>query len=133
MERLVLDTFALMVYFRNEPGVARVRELLEAAARGEIEISMSLVNLGEILYITERRQGKEMARRALSLVDSLPIHVAEATRKRVLGAAHFKAMYPISYADAFAAALAEELEATLLTGDPEFKALAGRIAIEWLM
>ncbi len=132
MERFVLDTFALIAYFRDEPGAARVRSLMEAAARGEVELSMSAINLGEFLYITERRQGENRARQTLALVDSLPVWIAEATRKRVLAAAHIKAHYPISYADAFAAALAEELGATLLTGDPEFKAVERRIAIEWV-
>ncbi len=132
MERFVLDTFALMAYFRDEPGAARVRSLMEAAARGEVELSMSLINLGEFLYITERRQGENRARQTLALVDSLPVWIAEATRKRVLAAVYLKAHYPISYADAFAAALCKELRATLLTGDPEFKALEGRIAIEWV-
>lgn len=36
------------------------------------------------------------------------------------------------YVDAFAAALAIELEATLLTGDLEFQALSSQVAIEWL-
>ncbi|MEW5989188.1 MAG: PIN domain-containing protein [Chloroflexota bacterium] len=43
-----------------------------------------------------------------------------------------KAAYPLSYADAFAAALAQELKATLVTGDPEFRPLIALIAIEWL-
>ena len=35
-------------------------------------------------------------------------------------------------ADAFAAALAKEKKAELVTGDPEFKALAKEIKINWL-
>ena len=34
--------------------------------------------------------------------------------------------------DAFAAALAKEKKAELVTGDPEFKALAKEIKIHWL-
>lgn len=38
----------------------------------------------------------------------------------------------INLAAAFAAALAREKEAELLTGDPEFKALEQEIKIHWL-
>jgi len=37
-----------------------------------------------------------------------------------------------SLADAFAAALAKEKKAELITGAPEFKALAKEIKINWL-
>ena len=37
-----------------------------------------------------------------------------------------------SLADAFAAALAKEKKAELITGDPEFKVVAKEIAIHWL-
>jgi hypothetical protein len=47
-------------------------------------------------------------------------------------AAVFKASYRLSLADAFAAALAKEKKAELVTGDPEFKALEKEIKIVWL-
>ena len=47
-------------------------------------------------------------------------------------AARFKAKGGISYADCFAAALAKQHKATLLTGDPEFKQLEDEISISWL-
>lgn len=53
-------------------------------------------------------------------------------RELVLGAAHIKAEYPIAYADAFAAALAQHHRTTLVTGNPEFKALEELVEIQWL-
>ncbi len=44
----------------------------------------------------------------------------------------FKARLKISLADAFAAALAKEKKAELVTGNPEFKPLEGEIKINWL-
>jgi predicted nucleic acid-binding protein len=38
----------------------------------------------------------------------------------------------ISYADAFAVAAAQEQQASLLTGDPEFNKVTASNAIEWL-
>jgi predicted nucleic acid-binding protein len=52
----------------------------------------------------------------------------------VLAAAHVKARYSVSYADAFAVATAQEYHATVVTGDPEFHPLveAGVLTVEWL-
>jgi predicted nucleic acid-binding protein len=47
-------------------------------------------------------------------------------------AADFKARFPMSLADAFAAALAKEKKAELVTGDPEFKAVEKEIKVAWL-
>ena len=47
-------------------------------------------------------------------------------------AAQFKAAHKLSLADAFAAALAKDRKAELVTGDPELKALEKVIKIVWL-
>lgn len=47
-------------------------------------------------------------------------------------AAKIKGRYPVSYADAFAIATTLELEATLVTGDPEYNAVSTLIEILWL-
>lgn len=47
-------------------------------------------------------------------------------------AAAFKAAYKMSLADAFAAALAKQKKADLVTGDPEFKAVENTLKITWL-
>lgn len=128
----VLDSFALLAFWRDEPGAEDVKHWLQRAEAGGARLVMSVINLGEALYLVERRHGSDQARHALAFVQEGPIQVYEASPARVLAAAHLKAHHPISYADAFAAALAEELEAVLLTGDSEFLTLEGRIAIQWL-
>lgn len=52
----------------------------------------------------------------------------------MLSAARLKARYAISYADAFVVVVAQEQQAILLTGDPEFKPLEvdGILKVEWL-
>ena len=47
-------------------------------------------------------------------------------------AANLKASYRIAYADCFAVALSEKLDAPLVTGDPDFKQLAHEIMVEWI-
>jgi PIN domain nuclease of toxin-antitoxin system len=53
----VLDSFALLAYLEGERGRPRVRELLAGAEAGVHAIFLSLINLGEVLYITERENG----------------------------------------------------------------------------
>ena len=47
-------------------------------------------------------------------------------------AGSFKSKYKMSYADCFAAALAKQKRAMLLTGDPEFKQVESQVTIDWL-
>lgn len=128
----VLDAYAVMAYIRDEPGGLRVKELIRAAGQGKIHLYLSIINYGEVLYSVERRWGKVELRRVISTLDSLPIEIMPVDRPLVVAAAHVKARYPLSYADAFAVALAQRLGAAIITGDPEFRAVEGLVRIEWL-
>jgi ribonuclease VapC len=129
---IVLDSFAILALLRGEPGAPAVRELIEQAIEGEVTLLMSQINLGEVIYHTERVHGVRQAQETLVEIEALPIQMVEATRRRVLDAAHIKANHRIAYADAFAAALAREHGAALVTGDPEFRALGPAVKVEWL-
>ncbi len=130
--RYVLDSYAILALLKGERGAERVAAVLQEALRGNVQVSMSLINLGEVAYIVERRWNVERARNVLAYLDNAGIEFFEVTRERALAAANLKACYPIAYADAFAAALAQEQSAILVTGDPEFRALASSLIIEWL-
>jgi predicted nucleic acid-binding protein len=111
----VLDSFALLAYLQTEPGGLRVKAVLAQAERKQAQAYLSIISYGEVVYITEREQGLPAAHKLIAAVDQLPITVAEADRKLVFAAAHLKAHYPISYADAFVVALAQQEQAILLT------------------
>jgi ribonuclease VapC len=130
--RYVLDSYALLVYLQNEAAAVRIESLLDRASAGDIDLYVSVVNLGELAYIVERRLGASTRERVLETLAAFPIQFAEANLDRVLSAAHVKARYPISYADAFAVALAVELDATVVTGDPEFQRVASLVSVDWL-
>ena len=129
---IVLDTWAIMAYLNFEPAAQEVRQALRRAMRGEILVLFSLLNYGECMYVVERKKGPEEVQQAASVIDQLPVRVIPADRSLVFEAAHLKARYPISYADAFAAALAKQYRARVMTGDPEFKAVEPEVAIHWL-
>ena len=128
----VLDSFAILAYFQAEPGGRKVKELLKQAKAEDSVTSMSLINLGEVIYNTGRKLGEDRAKEILDDIMLLPIQLAEVTRARVLAAAQIKTQYPISYADAFAVSLAQELNATIVTGDPEFKKVEHLVEIVWV-
>jgi predicted nucleic acid-binding protein len=131
-ERLVLDSFALMALFRNEPTAPRVEALLEKASRGECELFMSVVNLGEVAYTVEIRQGLQAAKEAVAAIDQAAIEVVDVDSALALVAARLKATTGVGYVDCFAAALAQRLGAAVLTGDPDFQRLEGAVPVEWL-
>ena len=130
--RFVLDSFALLAFLEGEQGMERVKEILKDAEKGRAVVFLSWINLGEVLYITEREQGLRQAREALAYIRSLPITMLEVTSQDVLDAAHIKATQRLSYADAFVVAAAQLQSATVLTGDPEFKSVETLVQVEWL-
>ncbi len=132
MNEYVLDANALLAYFLAEQGAKRVGRYLQQASAGQTKLHMSLINYGECVYNIERRYGLTAVTRLQMFLENYPISYYEVDHPRVLSAAHFKARYPISYADAFAAALAQELDATLVTGDPEFRTVEHVISVAWL-
>lgn len=127
-----LDSFALLAYLNGEPGQERIVDLLTQAQAGKCRLLLCTINFGEILYTVERRRGLSKAQQTQALIESLPIEEVPADRSLVLDAAHIKASHPISYADAFATALAARESATVLTGDPEFENVKELVTVEWL-
>jgi len=128
----VLDTFALIAYLRDEPAAARIEGILVDALKGKIRLLVSLINLGEMLYIVERRGGVAKAQNTLALIRQLPLEILPADERSVFTAAHIKANHALSYADAFAVAAAIRKEAVILTGDPEFATVESIVTVEWL-
>ncbi len=132
MTDYVLDSFALTAYVQGEAGSARVKELFDEADAGASRLLMTTVNLGETLYIIHRRQGSNGMVQVLNLVADLPVEMVDADLPLTVTAARIKAVTPIAYGDCFAAALALDHDATVLTGDREFERLDRFVSIEWL-
>lgn len=128
----ILDSFALLAFLEGEPSADRIQVILQAAEEARALVYLSVINLGEVLYITERERSLVIAQQVLVAIEQLPLELLEASQTRVLAAAHIKANYPISYADAFAVAAAQEFQATVVTGDPEFAKVTAIIRVEWL-
>lgn len=129
---VVLDSYALLAFLRAEPGAAKVATLLENAGLSDAPLHMSEVNYAEVKYTIVRKNGAHRWEEIARELPALPIVFHPVTRALADVAADFKARCKLSLADAFAAALAKQQKAELVTGDLEFKPLAKEIKIIWL-
>src|ERR1700733_3540789 len=122
MKDYVLDANAVIRYFGvgDGQGGEKVRSLFEQAEQNQARLFMSVINLGEVLYILLKHIGEQ---RAVQYVQALQhaVTMIEADTKRTLEAATLKHRYKIGYADSFAAALALASKATLVSADPTFE------------
>ncbi len=135
MATKVLDSWALIAFFEDEPAAEEVEKLLVKAEAGRHKLLLCVVNWGEIYYNTMRKVSQEAAEQKAKEIAGLTIEIVGVEGKDmelVRQAAIYKATKKLSYADAFAAALAKIRNAELVTGDQEFKEVEGEIKIGWL-
>lgn len=122
--RYVLDANALIALFEGrQPAAEKVRKLLAEASCSDAPLCMSAVNWGEVYYIEWRRYGESKAREAEMNLRRLPIVVVAVDLERATRAVGLKQRHNLGYADSFAAELAIERGAWLVTADPEFSRL----------
>jgi ribonuclease VapC len=135
MATKVLDSWPLIAFFEDEPAAEQVENLLVKAEAGTHKLLLCVVNWGEIYYSTMRRVSQEAAEQKAREIAGLTIEIVGVDEKNldmVRQAAIYKATKRLSYADAFAAALAKIRSAELVTGDREFKQVEDEIEINWL-
>ena len=128
----VLDSHALLKFLRDEPGAETVSQILERAGQRDQPVHMTEVNYAEVQYTIRRKDGDAAWQTVSDELVAAPIQFHPAERRLADLAADFKTRFKISLADAFAAALAREKNAELVTGDTEFKPLEKEIKIHWL-
>lgn len=128
----VLDSWAVMAYLEDESSAQKVADLIGDAHEHGIPLLMSVVNAGEVWYILAREVSEAEADKALHELRQLGIEFQDVDMKLARLAGGFKAKHRMSYADCFAAALAKEHKAELVTGDKEFKQVEGDIHVRWL-
>jgi predicted nucleic acid-binding protein len=131
MKRVVLDASALMTFFENRPGAAKVEALLQQAVAGKLRLFMSVVNWGEVYYSTWRAHGPGIARKIIQDIAQLPIDVVPADLALAHAAAELRATHKLPYTDAFAAALATHHHAALATSDQDFATVEKKLTILW--
>lgn len=128
--RYVLDANGLIALFEGrQPAADKVRKLLADASHFDVPLWMSAVNWGEVFYTEWRHYGEAKAREARLNLGRLPIVVIDVDLERATRAATLKQKHNLGYADAFAAELAIERGAWLVTADPEFARLGKTLSV----
>ncbi|MBI4335008.1 MAG: PIN domain-containing protein [Chloroflexi bacterium] len=128
-----LDACAAIAYLRNEPGADVLKEVIEHPSSFLI---MHVCNLGEVYYDFFRNDGLEAAQTAWNNTVALPLEVRrDADDAFIQRVGVIKVTESVSFADAFALALAERLQVPLVTTDHhEFDPVEkkGRFRFLWL-
>jgi ribonuclease VapC len=132
MKRIVLDGSAVMTFFEDRPGAAKVEDLLARAAERKCALLMSVVNWGEVYYSVWRAKGPGAARKILAEIAQLPIDLVDAGYELTKLAAELHADHKLPYADCFAAALAANRRASLATSDADFAKLERHLNLLWI-
>ncbi len=131
----VLDSWALLAWMQNAPAASdEVQRLLDDASAGTSDLLLSQINAGEIFYVVAKTHSMTRAREIRTSLTRLPVAFISVSDDHVWDAAALKADYPLSYADAFAASLALNQTATLVTGDREFLPVEANeeLSVLWL-
>lgn len=129
---LVLDSWAVLVYLEDESSGQKVADLISDAHEHGIPLLMSVVNAGEVWYILAREVSEGEADKGIEGLRQLGIEFIDADWKLARVAGEFKSKNRMSFADCFAAALAKEHKAELVTGDKEFKQIENEVKVLWL-
>ncbi len=129
---IVLDSWAVIAYLEGEPAAEKVADHIADAHENEIPLFMSVVNAGEVWYIIAREASVGDADRSIRELRHLGIEFVDADWPLTHEAGGFKSKHKMSFADCFAAAVAKQKKALLLTGDPEFMQVEQEITIDWL-
>jgi predicted nucleic acid-binding protein len=127
-ERFVLDTSALMTLMSNAPGADEVEAVLHQHGRRKA-VFISFMSPMELAYVLEQKENLAAAHRGILRLKQLPLQIVESDEPLGLAAARIKAAHRMSVADAWIAATAARLGATLVHKDPEFLPLAGQIPL----
>lgn len=124
MKRFLLDTSALLTLRDDEAGADRVAEVLNLATQGKAKCYGCFITLMEVYYRVWRDEDKAAGQLAYQQCQALPMEWLSNTDTLLVKAAEYKALYPLSIADAWIAACASEQGAVLLHKDPEFTPLS---------
>jgi predicted nucleic acid-binding protein len=128
-----LDACAVIAYLRKEPGAEVLEGIIE---RPDTFLAMHVCNLGEVYYDFFRDDGLTAARTAWTNTLALPLELRrDADDAFIQRVGVIKVEERVSFADAFALALAECLNVPLVTTDHhEFDAVEskGHFRFLWL-
>jgi predicted nucleic acid-binding protein len=127
----VVDSWAILAWLQKEPSAPLVRQIFLDANAGAFNLLMSWYNAAEVFYTLAKRGGLETAEEFLSRLPSLPIRLVLPDEDGIVSAARIKGAHPVAFGDAFAIALAQSQDASVITGDNEIRR-CGVVQVDWI-
>lgn len=120
--KYVFDTEVLLKFYLDEDGAQKVLELFKSVQDKKVKGYISVINLTEFYYILYRKSPEIAKQKVDNLLSFglIPSEIKDDELWREAG--KLKATHNIPLADAFAAATANHLKATLVAGkDADFE------------
>jgi len=128
----VLDSWAILEWIAGrQPAAGLVGELLAEAQEGRARLLLSAIHAGEVYYFLRKQHSVALAESWRESSQTLPATIEVPAAGDIWHAASLKGRFPIAYAEAFAAALAQKYNCPLVTGDPELRSV-DRLELEWI-
>ena len=129
---VVLDSWAVIAYLEDEDAATKVADIIADSHDEQIPVLMTVVNAAEVWCIVARQTSAADADSSIKQLRELGIRLVDADWALAREAGYFKSKNKMSLADAFAAGLAKQRRAHLVTGDKEFKQVEKELQISWL-
>jgi predicted nucleic acid-binding protein len=130
-DAFVLDTSAILALWNEEDGASAVETILRKKP-GRRKIYVSFMTFMECRYRVWKDSGQKAADEILRALSLLPVTRVDVDDALLLSASELKALHNISVADSWIIATAVAHSATLVHKDPEFDALADKVAMKRL-
>jgi predicted nucleic acid-binding protein len=121
----------MVAWVRDESAAGAVEKFLDEAGAGLCQLTMSWINVAETFYILAKRDSAAVADEFISRLPSLPIRVVLPDEEGIMAAARIKAAHAVAFGEAFAIALAQSEQASVITGDGEIRR-CGVVAMDWV-
>ena len=132
MKTRVLDSWAILEWISGrQPASDAVARLFAGSEAGTARLFMSAINVGEVFYSLRKQHSEKLSEWWRASSRTLPLSIEVPTADDIGDAALLKARYPVAYADAFAAALAQKHRCPLVTGDPELRSIDD-LELDWI-
>lgn len=126
----VLDSFAVLVLLNREEGFKKIENIFRNT--DDERIIMCAINVGEVYYIVAKNRSLEQAENFLNYLQATGVEITIPDYELIIESAKIKASHQVSYADSFAIATAVRYQASVITGDLEFRSVEDIVNVEWI-
>lgn len=131
---LLLDSWPVMEWLKGrDPAFSLFKDILDKAFAGDVALSMSRMNYGEVIYSIREDFPSDLRDQAIAVFQQIPLKLYSIDDLLVDEDAALKGVHRISYADAFAIAMSMRLGIPVVTGDQEFLSLrSAGLNVHWV-